>query len=119
MFIDGRSVSSRLVALVWYFFSLVIVAYYLGSIVMILTTERLMISSISSVEDLAQQQDVQYGCIVNGHVSRLFKVATLSVHPCNSVTDHCLLIFLYLELYPICENSTISGHFSGGHKSFF
>ena len=67
-----------MVALVWYFFSLVIVAYYLGSIVMILTTERLMISSISSVEDLAQQQDVQYGCMTNGHVSRLFKVTKLA-----------------------------------------
>ena len=63
-----------MVALVWYFFSLVIVTYYLGSIVMILTTEQQIASSIHTVEDLAKQSVVKYGLLKYGSTMHMFKV---------------------------------------------
>ena len=63
-----------MVALVWCFFSLVIVTYYLGSIVMILTTEQQIAGSIHTVEDLAKQSVVKYGTLSGGRIMTMFRV---------------------------------------------
>ena len=67
-------VSGRLVSIVWWFFCLVMISFYTGSIVMLLTTEKTIQTSIKTVDDLIKQSDIKYGTVYEGSTYDFFKV---------------------------------------------
>lgn len=71
-FID-RAVSSRIVASVWYLFTLIIISSYTANLAAFLTAAR-MNSPINSVEDLAKQTAIKYGTLGGGATMGFFKV---------------------------------------------
>ncbi len=71
----NRSNSTRLTASMWWFFTLIITSTYTANLSAFLTTQR-MVSPIKNAEDLANQDQVKYGCLRKGATSDFFKVGT-------------------------------------------
>ncbi|KAK8759778.1 hypothetical protein V5799_028955 [Amblyomma americanum] len=67
-----RSASTRIIAATWWLFSFVLVSSYTANLASFLTRERLH-SPIESVEDLAKQSEVRYGCVRSGSTQEFFK----------------------------------------------
>lgn len=67
------AISSRTVASFWWFFTLIMISSYTANLAAFLTIER-MDSPIESVEDLAKQTRIQYGCLGSGSTASFFKV---------------------------------------------
>jgi hypothetical protein len=68
-----RSVSGRLVASAWWFFTLIIISSYTANLAAFLTVER-MVSPIESAEQLSRQTEIQYGAVEGGSTKEFFKV---------------------------------------------
>lgn len=87
-----RSISGRLVASVWWYFSMILVSSYTANLgqffssdyevertklfvflAAFLTVER-MVNSIESVEDLARQTEIKYGVLRGGSTQAFFDV---------------------------------------------
>ncbi|CAF0794953.1 unnamed protein product [Rotaria sp. Silwood1] len=64
-----RSISGRLVASVWWYFSMILVASYTANWAAFLTVKR-MVTPIESVEDLARQTDIKYGIVRGGSTQK-------------------------------------------------
>jgi hypothetical protein len=69
----SRSISGRLVAGVWWYFSMILVSSYTANLAAFLTVER-MVTPIESVEDLARQTEIKYGVLRNGATHAFFEV---------------------------------------------
>ena len=69
-----RALSTRVAAGMWWFFTLIMVSSYTANLAAFLTVERL-VSPIESVEDLAKQTTIQYGCLRSGSTQSFFKVS--------------------------------------------
>ncbi|KAH8020804.1 hypothetical protein HPB51_004626 [Rhipicephalus microplus] len=67
-----RSASTRILVAAWWLFSFVLVSSYTANLASFLTRERLQ-SPIESVEDLAKQTEVLYGCVRSGSTQAFFK----------------------------------------------
>ncbi|XP_075752069.1 glutamate receptor ionotropic, kainate 3-like [Rhipicephalus microplus] len=67
-----RSASTRILVAAWWLFSFVLVSSYTANLASFLTRERLR-SPIESVEDLAKQTEVLYGCVRFGSTQAFFK----------------------------------------------
>ncbi|KAL3197001.1 hypothetical protein MRX96_045029 [Rhipicephalus microplus] len=67
-----RSASTRILVAAWWLFSFVLVSSYTANLASFLTQERLR-SPIESVEDLAKQTEVLYGCVRSGSTQAFFK----------------------------------------------
>lgn len=67
-----RALSGRLVASFWWFFTLIMISSYTANLAAFLTIER-MESPIESVEDLARQTKIQYGCVKSGSTAAFFR----------------------------------------------
>lgn len=70
-----RAISTRLVAGMWWFFALIMLASYTANLAAFLTMER-MDASIESAEDLAKQSKIKYGAVLGGSTLSFFKVST-------------------------------------------
>lgn len=68
-----RALSTRVLAASWWFFILILVSSYTANLAAFLTVER-MVNPIESVEDLAKQQKIPYGCQDSGSTQAFFKV---------------------------------------------
>jgi hypothetical protein len=68
-----RSVSGRLVASAWWFFTLILISSYTANLAAFLTVER-MVSPIESAEQLSRQTEIQYGAVEGGSTKEFFKV---------------------------------------------
>lgn len=68
-----RSISGRLVASVWWYFSMILVSSYTANLAAFLTVER-MVTPIESVEDLARQTEIRYGVVRGGSTQSFFEV---------------------------------------------
>ena len=68
-----RSVSTRIIATMWWLFILVVTASYTANLAAFLTVER-MESPIESAEDLAKQTKIKYGCVGSGSTRAFFRV---------------------------------------------
>lgn len=66
-----RSISGRLVASVWWYFSMILVSSYTANLAAFLTVER-MVTPIESVEDLARQTEIKYGVVRAGSTQAFF-----------------------------------------------
>ncbi|XP_067949729.1 glutamate receptor 2-like [Watersipora subatra] len=67
-----RAISSRIVASVWYLFTLIIISSYTANLAAFLTAAR-MNSPINSVDDLAKQTAIKYGTMHGGSTANFFK----------------------------------------------
>ncbi|XP_022701514.1 glutamate receptor ionotropic, kainate 2-like [Varroa jacobsoni] len=70
--VTPRALSTRVAAGMWWFFTLIMVSSYTANLAAFLTVERL-VSPIESVEDLAKQTTIQYGCLRSGSTQSFFK----------------------------------------------
>uniref|UniRef100_T1IJ46 Glutamate receptor ionotropic, kainate 2 n=1 Tax=Strigamia maritima TaxID=126957 RepID=T1IJ46_STRMM len=67
-----KAVSTRLVAGVWWFFTLIMISSYTANLAAFLTSDRLT-SPITNAEDLSKQSKIKYGCLVGGATMGFFK----------------------------------------------
>ena len=67
-----RAVSTRMVAGMWWFFTLIMISSYTANLAAFLTVER-MESPIESAEDLAKQTKIQYGAYGSGSTAAFFR----------------------------------------------
>ena len=67
-----RSVSTRIIATMWWLFILVVTSSYTANLAAFLTVER-MESPIESAEDLAKQTKIKYGCLESGSTRAFFR----------------------------------------------
>ncbi|XP_037578968.1 glutamate receptor ionotropic, kainate 2-like isoform X2 [Dermacentor silvarum] len=67
-----RSASTCIIAATWWLFSFVLVSSYTANLASFLTRERLR-SPIESVEDLAKQSEIRYGCVRSGSTQTFFQ----------------------------------------------
>ncbi|GIY46872.1 glutamate receptor ionotropic, kainate 2 [Caerostris extrusa] len=70
--ITPRANSTRMIAVMWWFFTLIMVSSYTANLAAFLTVERLA-SPIESAEDLAKQTTIPYGCVASGSTQSFFK----------------------------------------------
>ena len=68
-----RAISTRMVAGMWWFFTLIMISSYTANLAAFLTVER-MESPIESAEDLAKQTKIKYGCLESGSTRAFFRV---------------------------------------------
>ena len=68
-----RAISGRTVASFWWFFTLIMISSYTANLAAFLTIER-MEAPINSVEDLARQSKIKYGCLKSGSTNAFFRV---------------------------------------------
>ena len=68
-----RAISTRMVAGMWWFFTLIMISSYTANLAAFLTVER-MASPIESAEDLAKQTKIKYGCVESGSTGAFFRV---------------------------------------------
>ena len=67
-----RSVTTRIIATMWWLFILVVTSSYTANLAAFLTVER-MESPIESAEDLAKQTKIKYGCLESGSTRAFFR----------------------------------------------
>uniref|UniRef100_A0A131YWC8 Glutamate receptor, ionotropic kainate 2 n=1 Tax=Rhipicephalus appendiculatus TaxID=34631 RepID=A0A131YWC8_RHIAP len=67
-----RSTSTCIISATWWLFSFVLVSSYTANLASFLTRERLK-SPIESVEDLAKQTEIRYGCVRSGSTQAFFQ----------------------------------------------
>ncbi|KAJ6219803.1 hypothetical protein RDWZM_005615 [Blomia tropicalis] len=67
-----RAWSTRLLASIWWFFTLIMISSYTANLAASLTLSR-MAPAISNVEDLAKQTAIQYGCRPGGSTHDFFR----------------------------------------------
>nr|XP_018907676.1 PREDICTED: glutamate receptor ionotropic, kainate 2-like isoform X1 [Bemisia tabaci] len=77
--IAPQAVSTRLVAGMWWFFTLIMISSYTANLAAFLTKTG-METTISSVEDLAKQSKVKYGCLLGGSTGAFFSSSNDSLY---------------------------------------
>jgi len=70
----SRALSTRMVAGIWWFFTLIMISSYTANLAAFLTVER-MDSPIESAEDLAKQTRIKYGALKGGSTAAFFRVS--------------------------------------------
>ncbi|XP_021362769.1 glutamate receptor ionotropic, kainate 2-like isoform X3 [Mizuhopecten yessoensis] len=73
------AISTRLVAGIWWFFTLIMISSYTANLAAFLTVER-MVSDISSVEDLAKQTKIKYGTLNGGSTKNFFASSKFPIY---------------------------------------
>ena len=70
------SLSTRLLAGVWFFFAMIVIASYTANLAAFLTVETLE-KPIESAEDLAAQTEIKYGTLEGGSTMNFFKTSSM------------------------------------------
>ncbi|XP_071521274.1 glutamate receptor ionotropic, kainate 2-like isoform X2 [Panulirus ornatus] len=74
-----QAVSTRMVAGMWWFFTLIMISSYTANLAAFLTVER-MESPIESAEDLAKQTKIKYGSLSSGTTTSFFRDSSLPTY---------------------------------------
>ncbi|XP_075750678.1 glutamate receptor 4-like [Rhipicephalus microplus] len=69
---SARAASTRLIAISWWVFSLIMVSFYTANMAAFLVNEKLQFP-IGNVHDLAAQSKIKYGCMSSGSTKTFFK----------------------------------------------
>ncbi|XP_033212072.1 glutamate receptor ionotropic, kainate 2 isoform X2 [Belonocnema kinseyi] len=77
--IAPKAVSTRMVAGMWWFFTLIMISSYTANLAAFLTVER-MDSPIESAEDLAKQTKIKYGAVEGGSTATFFRDSNFSTY---------------------------------------
>ncbi|VVD05445.1 unnamed protein product [Leptidea sinapis] len=75
--IAPKAVSTRMVAGMWWFFTLIMISSYTANLAAFLTVER-MYSPIESAEDLAKQTKIKYSALRGGSTAAFFRASLCS-----------------------------------------
>ncbi|RXG67242.1 Glutamate receptor ionotropic, kainate 2, partial [Armadillidium vulgare] len=74
-----RAVSTRIVAGIWWFFTLIMISSYTANLAAFLTVER-MESPIESAEDLSKQTKIKYGSMAGGTTWAFFSTSKMPTY---------------------------------------
>ncbi|XP_055710635.1 glutamate receptor ionotropic, kainate 2 isoform X2 [Phlebotomus papatasi] len=77
--ISPKAVSTRMVAGMWWFFTLIMISSYTANLAAFLTVER-MDSPIENAEDLAKQTKIKYGALGGGSTAAFFRDSNFSTY---------------------------------------
>jgi len=77
--IAPRAISTRIVAGIWWFFTLIMISSYTANLAAFLTVER-MDAPIESAEDLAKQTKIKYGCKYGGSTYSFFQESKIDTY---------------------------------------
>ncbi|CAG7824228.1 unnamed protein product [Allacma fusca] len=77
--IAPKAVSTRMVAGIWWFFTLIMVSSYTANLATFLIVQDLD-ESIKSLEDLAHQTKAKYGCVGTGTTASFFRNSPFPLH---------------------------------------
>ncbi|XP_017490329.1 PREDICTED: glutamate receptor ionotropic, kainate 1-like, partial [Rhagoletis zephyria] len=73
-----KAMSTRAVAAIWYFFTLIMISSYTANLAAFLTVEK-VIYPINSAEELSRQTNIEYGCLKSGSTENFFKETKIKV----------------------------------------
>ncbi|KAL9900013.1 kainate-type ionotropic glutamate receptor subunit 1D isoform 1-T1 [Glossina fuscipes fuscipes] len=74
-----KALSTRMVAGMWWFFTLIMISSYTANLAAFLTVER-MDSPIEGAEDLAKQTRIKYGALKGGSTAAFFRDSKISTY---------------------------------------
>ncbi|RWS26385.1 glutamate receptor: ionotropic kainate 3-like protein 2, partial [Leptotrombidium deliense] len=74
-----KSMSTRTVAGIWYFFTLIMISSYTANLAAFLTVEK-VVYPIESAEDLSMQTEIEYGCVKSGSTCGFFKDSSIPTY---------------------------------------
>lgn len=74
-----KALSTRMVAGMWWFFTLIMISSYTANLAAFLTVER-MDSPIESADDLAKQTRIKYGALKGGSTASFFRESKISTY---------------------------------------
>lgn len=77
--LNPKAASTRIVGGIWWFFTLIIISSYTANLAAFLTVER-MITPIESAEDLADQNDIEYGTLEGGSTMAFFRDSKIETY---------------------------------------
>src|SRR5580698_7201365 len=69
--------STRTIAAIWYFFTLIMISSYTANLAAFLTVEK-VIYPIESAEELSQQTQIEYGCLASGSTKSFFQDSNIT-----------------------------------------
>ncbi|CAG2109523.1 unnamed protein product [Medioppia subpectinata] len=90
--LNPRSISTRIIGAIWWFFTLILISSYTANLAAFLTVDR-MITPIESVEDLASQTKISYGALEGGSTMTFFRIQgpNMSIQfVCNRLCEYIL-----------------------------
>ncbi|GFR03456.1 glutamate receptor ionotropic, kainate 2 [Trichonephila clavata] len=74
-----RAMSTRTIAGIWYFFTLIMISSYTANLAAFLTVEK-VIYPVENAEDLAKQTKIKYGCLGSGSTKAFFKESKIPTY---------------------------------------
>jgi len=89
-----KAISTRLVAILWWFFVLIFISSYTANLTAFLTVSR-MDAPINNAEDLSKQSRIPYGTLAKGSTRAFFKVTQPVFPPADTaiVVWQCMFCF--------------------------
>lgn len=77
--IAPKAVSTRMVAGMWWFFTLIMISSYTANLAAFLTVEQFE-SPFKSAREMADQSKVKYGCVTGGSTYNFFQFSSIDWH---------------------------------------
>lgn len=77
--IAPKSMATRAMAGIWYFFTLIMISSYTANLAAFLTVEKI-VYPIESVKDLSEQTEIKYGCVESGTTRDFFKESSIPTY---------------------------------------
>uniref|UniRef100_A0A1I8ARD8 Glutamate receptor n=1 Tax=Steinernema glaseri TaxID=37863 RepID=A0A1I8ARD8_9BILA len=74
-----RAAATRIVAVIWWMFTLILISSYTAQLAAFLTVER-MTTPIESTSDLASQQKIKYGTLKSGSTMDFFRESKIPIY---------------------------------------
>ncbi|KAJ6217244.1 hypothetical protein RDWZM_008401 [Blomia tropicalis] len=74
-----KAMSTRTIAAIWYFFTLIMISSYTANLAAFLTVEK-VVYPIENAEGLAQQNQIEYGCLRSGSTKAFFSESNIPVY---------------------------------------
>lgn len=91
-----RAAATRLIAVVWWMFTQIIISSYTAQLAAFLTVER-MSTPIESTQDLANQQKIRYGVLKSGSTMDFFRESKIPMYERMWVT---VAVSLETSIFP-------------------
>ena len=76
---NPKSISTRIIGAIWWFFTLILISSYTANLAAFLTVERIT-TPIESVEDLAHQAKIKYGTLKDGSTMSFFRDSKFPIY---------------------------------------
>jgi ionotropic kainate glutamate receptor 2 len=96
--LNPRSISTRIIGAIWWFFTLILISSYTANLAAFLTVDR-SITPIESVEDLASQSKISYGALDGGSTMTFFRVSHFLTYILIHIQFSSQVSYLSLKSY--------------------